>query len=199
MAPIEAPPYARTNVLTGLATGWYQVYNPSVPPVLPTRSTTLNTTWSAPWTPIGATAGGLDFNFMRTLTSIMIEEQSVAIAQVTKESKFSFTVELSEDTFKTMALSYGGGTITNVAAASGTVGYETLTPSAEVVQYSFAFEAANEFGFPRRVLVPIVIVNSQVKTQYNRSSKQRTYAITLESLIPIEQCTFENIKAVALP
>lgn len=196
---IESPAYLRTNVLTGLASGYYQVYNPSVPPVLPARSTTVNTTWSAPWTPVGATAGGLDFNFQRNLTPIMIEEQSVAIAQVTKSSMFSFTVELSEDTFKTMALSYGGGTITTVAAASGTVGYQTLTPSAEVVQYSFGFEALNEFGFPKRVLVPIVIVNSQVKTQYNRSSKQRTYAITLESLIPIEQCTFENVTAVALP
>lgn len=196
---IESPVYSRANVLTGLASGYYQVYNSAVPPTLPARTTTLNTTWSAPWTPIGATAGGLDFNFQRNLTPIMIEEQSVAVAQLTKDAKFSFTVELSEDTFKTMALSYGGGTITTIAAASGTVGYETLTPSPEVVQYSFGFEAVNEFGFPRRVLVPIVIPNAQIKTQFNRSSKQRTYAITLESLVPIEQCTFENVKAVALP
>lgn len=195
----EAPLYTRANVLTGVASGYYQVYNSAVPPVLPARTTTLNTTWTSPWTPIGATAGGLDFNFQRNLSPIMIEEQSVAIAQLTKDAKFSFSVELSEDTFKSMALAYGGGTITTVPAASGTVGYETLTPSAEVVQYSFGFEAANEFGFPRRVLVPIVIPNAQVKTQYNRASKQRTYMITLESLVPIEQCTFENVKAVALP
>jgi hypothetical protein len=196
---IEAPAYTRANVLTGLASGYYQVYNPSVPPVLPARTTALNSAWSSPWTSIGATAGGLDFNFQRSLTPIMIEEQSVAISQVTKTSTFSFSVELSEDTFKTMQLAYGGGTITTVAAGSGTVGYETLVPSAEVVQYSFGFEAMNEYGFPRRVLVPIVIANAQVKTQYNRSTKQRTYSITLESLVPIEQCTFENVKAVALP
>lgn len=195
---IEAPPYVRANVLTGLASGYYQVYNPAVPPVLPPRTTTLNTLWAAPWTSIGASAGGIDFNFSRTLTPITIEEQAVPIAQVTKTANFSFTVELSEDTFKSMQLAYGGGTITTVAAATAQPGYQTLAPSAEVVQYSFGFEAMNEFGFPRRVLVPIVIANAQVKTQYNRSTKQRTYAITLESLVPIETCTFENVTAAGL-
>lgn len=194
-----APAYVRANVLVGQAAGYYQVYNSAVPPVLPTRTTTLNVAWPSPWKPLGATVSGVDFSFARTLNSIMIEEQRVAIAQFTKESKFSFDVELSEDTFKSMQLAYGGGTVTSTAAASGTVGYDAFVPSAEVVQFSFGFEAKNEFGFPRRVLVPIVIPAANVKTQFNRATKQRTYNVTLESLVEVDQCTFENVTAVALP
>lgn len=193
-----APAYVRANVLTGMAAGYYQVYNSAVPPVLPARTTTLNVAWTSPWSPIGATTAGLDFSFQRTLNSIMIEEQRVAVAQFTKESKFSFDVELSEDTFKSMQLAYGGGVITTVPAGTGTVGYQAFVPSPEVNQFSFGFEAKNEYGFPRRVLVPIVIPAANVKTQFNRATKQRTYTVTLESLVEIDQCTFENVTAVAL-
>lgn len=192
------PVYNRSAVLVGQARGFVQVYDADVPPVLPARTSTVGGAWASPWEPIGATVDGLNFNFKRTLNSIMIEEQRVAIAQLTKESVFSFDVELSEDTFKSMKLAYGGGTITTVAAGSGTVGYESFVPSAEVVQFSFGFESENEFGMPRRVLVPIVVPSADVKTQFNRATKQRTYNVTLESLVEVDQCTFENVTAVAL-
>lgn len=192
------PAIVRTNVLTGQAAGFYQVYNAAVPPVLPARTATVGGTWGAPWAPIGATMDGLNFNFKRTMNAIMVEEKRTALQQLTKEALFSFDVELAEDTFKTMQLAYGGGTITTVAAGSGTVGYERFVPSPEVVQFSFAFETENEFGMPRRVLVPIVTPAADVKTQYNRATKQRTYNVTLESLVEIDECTFENVNAVAL-
>jgi hypothetical protein len=187
------PEYVRANVLTGQARRFYQPYNPATPPVLPARSLVVGGAWSSPWVATGASVDGLAFNFERNLNEIMIEEQSVPVAQLTKDAKFSFDIELSEDTFKTMALAYGGGTITTTAPATGAVGFETLVISDEVVQYSFAFEAENEKGYPRRVLVPIVVPRAQVKTQYNRATKQRTYNVTLESLVPLGQCVFENV------
>lgn len=193
-----APAYDRTKVLVGQARGFYQVYNPSVPPVLPARTQNTGGAWAAPWKPIGATVDGLTFNFKRDLNDITIEEQSIPIAQLTKSATFSFDMELSEDTFTTMALAYGGGTVNTVAAASGQVGYQTLVPSDEVVQYAFAFEADNEFGMARRVLIPILVPAADVKTGYNRATKQRTYNITLESLVPLGQCVFENVNAAAL-
>lgn len=188
------PAYTRANVLVGEARGWWQVYNASSPPALPTRSTSF-VTWPSPWTPIGATVSGLDFNFQRQTQDIKIEEQRTKVAQFTTSAAFSFDVELSEDTFQTMQLAYGGGTITTVAPGTGTVGYQSLTPAPEMTYFSFGFDTQNEFGYPRYVLIPVVQVTANVKTQYNRASKQRTYNVTVESLVEIDQCTFINVTA----
>lgn len=188
------PAYTASKVLVGQARGWYQVYNAGSPPVLPTRSTSF-VTWSSPWQPIGATMDGLTFNFKRSVNDIKIEEQRTKVAQYTTDAAFSFDVELSEDTFKTMQLAYGGGTITTVAAGSGTVGYESLVPAAEMSYFSFGFDTVNEFGYPRYVLIPIVQVTADVKTQYNRAKQQRTYNVSVESLVEIDQCTFINVTA----
>lgn len=192
------PAYTRSAVLTGQAACFVQPYVPGTPPVLPARTLALGGTWPTPWVPVGATLKGLSFNFKRDVNEIMIEEQRVPIAQLTKKSTFTFELELSEDTFQAMQLAYGGGTITTVAAATGTPGYETFVPSAELTQYSFAFEAENEHGKARRVLVPVVVAVADAKTEYRRSDQQRTYNVSLESLIEIDQCTFESITAAAL-
>lgn len=193
MAVVQ-PAYTAANVLTGQARGFYQVYNASSPPTLPARATTLGA-WASPWQSIGATMNGLTFNFKRSVNDIKIEEQRTKVAQFTTDAAFSFDVELSEDTFKTMQLAYGGGTITTVAAGTGTVAYQSLTPSAEMSYFSFGFDTLNEFGYPRYVLIPIVQVTADVKTQYNRAKQQRTYNVTVESLVEIDQCTFINVTA----
>jgi hypothetical protein len=193
------PAYTRSNVLTGQARAFTQVYNPSVPPVLPANTVDLGGTWPGPWTAVGATKQGLAFNFKRDVNEIQIEEQRTPVAQLTTKSTFTFELELSEDTFQAMQLAYGGGTITTVAAASGQPGYQTFVPNAELTQYAFAFEAENEFGMARRVLVPVVVAVSDAKTEYRRADAQRTYNVSLASLVEIDQCTFRNITAVALP
>ena len=194
-----SPAYTRANVLTGQARSFVQPYNPAVPPALPANTVALGGAWPAPWTPVGATADGLTFMFKRSVNDITIEEQRAAVAMLTTKSEFTFDLELSEDTFQAMQLAYGGGTITTVAAASGQPGYQTFVPAGELTQFAFAFEAENEFAMARRVLVPIVVAVSDAKTDFKRASKQRTYSVSLQSLVEIDQCTFRNVNAAALP
>lgn len=194
-----APAYARANVMTGQARCFVQPYNSASPPALPANTVALGGAWASPWAAVGATMNGLTFNFKRDVNDIMIEEQRVPVAKLTKMTTFTFELELSEDTLPTMQLAYGGGTLTTVAAASGTPGYQNLVVNPELQLYSFAFEAENQFGMARRVLVPIVSIVSDAKTTFRRAEQQRTYNVSAESLVEVDTCTFRDINAVALP
>lgn len=194
-----SPAYTRSNVLTGQARCFVQPYNASVPPTLPAVTVAVGGAWASPWTPVGATMNGLTFNFKRDVNDIMVEEQRVPVAKLTKATTFTFELELSEDTFPTMQLAYGGGTITTTAAVSGVPGYQNLTVSPELTLFSFGFETDNEYGYARRVLVPIVVCVSDAKTTFRRAEQQRTYNVSMESLVEVDQVTFRNVNAAALP
>lgn len=189
------PSYQRSNVLVGEAAMYYQPYNASVPPVLPAITTLLGGSWPSPWTAVGATISGLDFKFQRNTQKIMVEEQSTPVQVTTKDTQFTFDAELSEDTFNNMLLAYGGGVLATTAATSTNPAIQTFTVSQELTQFAFAFEASNELGFYRRVMIPIVVSVANASTKYRRADSQRTYAVSFESLVDVSQCTFVEMRA----
>lgn len=189
------PSYQRSNVLVGEAAMYYQPYNPSVPPALPPVTTLLGGAWPAPWTAIGATISGLDFKFGRNTNKIMVEEQSTPVLVTTKATTFTFDCELSEDTFNSMLLAYGGGVLSTTAATGTNPATQTFTVSQELTQFSFAFEASNELGYYRRVMIPVVVSVANASTKYRRADSQRTYAVSFESLVDVTQCTFVEMRA----
>lgn len=189
--------YDRTKVLTGQARPMIQPYNVAVPPVLPANTLPLNGVWPAPWVELGATESGLEFDFMRKTKDITIEEQQTPIQVTTTALTFKFSLELSEDSLDTMKYAYGGGTITTVAAGTGTVGTRQLLISPELTNFSFAFEGQNEYGFWRRVLVPVVVSIAQAKTMYKRADKQRTYKCEFSSLVDATQVTILEQQTIA--
>lgn len=189
--------YVRDNVLVGQARPFIQPYDPAVPPALPADSIPLNGAWGGNWVELGATMKGLEFDFSRKTKKIMVEEQQTPVVITTTDTTFTFGMELSEDTLETMRLAYGGGIITTTAAGAGQIGVQTLSISAELSNFSFAFEGVNEKGFWRRVLVPVVVSVAAAKTQYVRADKQRTYKVQFESLVDPSQVTIRQMTAVA--
>jgi len=189
--------YVRDNVLVGQARPFIQPYVPSAPPALPADSIPLNGVWGGNWVELGATTNGLEFDFSRKTKKIMVEEQQTPVAITTTDTTFTFGLELSEDTLDTMRLAYGGGIITTTAAGVGQLGIQTLAISSELTNFSFGFEGVNEFGFWRRVLVPVVVSVANAKTQYQRADKQRTYKVQFESLVDPTQVTIRQMTAVA--
>lgn len=193
------PSYVPGNVLTGAAKMYTQVYNSAVPPVVPADTAALGAVWPAPWTPIGATESGVDFEFKRTTDKITIDEQVTPIDIRTKDLNFSIHVELSEDTINTMILAYGGGGITTIPAASGTAGVQVLQITTDLTYFSFGFEGFNAYGKARRVMVPISVSIANAKTKYQRAKKQRTYSTSFESLVAPELVVIREVMADALP
>lgn len=192
------PTYDRSKVLVGQARRFIAPYTVATPPALPANTIALNGPWGTPWVELGATMAGLEFQFKRTTKDIMIEEQQTPVVITTTKTQFMFNMELAEDSLTTMQVAYGGGVITTTAAATGVPGTRQLQIGQELSQYSFGFEGQNEFGFWRRVLVPIVVSVADVKTEFVRASKQRTYKVSFESLVDVSQVTILEQSAVAL-
>lgn len=190
--------YTTKNVLVGQARPFIKPYDPLVPPALPANTVALNGTWGSGWTELGATEKGLTFKFTRRTKDITVEEQQTPVAVTTTETTFAFDLELSEDTLDTMKLAYGGGTIITVAAATGVPGTRQLAISSDLTNFSFGFEGQNEYGFWRRVLVPIVVSIANAQTMYVRAEKQRTYKAEFRSLVDPTQVTILEQFAAAL-
>lgn len=191
------PVYDRSKVLVGQARRYIAPYTTTSPPALPANTTALNTAWTSPWVELGATTKGLEFDFKRTTKKIMIEEQQTPVQITTDSTEFTFGMELSEDSLDTMKLAYGGGIITTVAPTTGVPGTRQLVIGSDLSLYSFGFEGVNEFGFWRRVLVPVVVSIADAKTVYSRSDKQRTYSVKFSSLVDVSQVTIieQNLAA----
>lgn len=196
--PIQ-PAYTPANVLVGQAAVYLQPFVQATPPTLPNRTLALGALWSDPWTPIGATSEGVSFEVERSTQDITIEEQMTPVDKRTTGMSFAITTELAEDTLSTMKLAFGGGTLTQVAPTAGQPGYETLVIADEMERLGLGFEGQNEHGMPRRVLIPTVVSEAKVKTAYRRANGQRTYEVSLTSLVPPSDVLIENITAAALP
>lgn len=196
--PSFIPPYNKDNVNVGVASMFVAPYSLTSPPALPDDTVELGGAWPVAWTSLGASDSGLTFQFARKTNDIMIEEQVVPVDTETTSLNFSMDVTLAEDTLATMKLAYGGGTITDTAAAAGTPGIRTLALSTDLDTFAFGFEVKNELGFWRRYLVPKVKSVAQVKTSFVRAKDKRMYAVTFQSLVAPEDVTIREKTAAAL-
>lgn len=205
--PNFIPQYTGNNVLTGPAQIWYQPWSLTTPAALPVDTSPLGFSWATPWKAIGATSQGVTVDFNRQVQDIKIEEQVIPVDQKTTDAHFNFTAILSEDTLETMALAYGGGAITTVAAATGVVGTQTLLLSDEIQYISVGLESlarprttgVTGTDVPwRRVLVSKVSSAAQVQTPYRRSASQRVYPVTFTSLIAVSAITIKEFNASAM-
>lgn len=197
--PAYTPTYTRQNVLVGQAKMYVAPYSLVTPPELPADTVALGAAWGAPWTPPGATEEGMTFNFSRSSEAVRIEEQATPTHLNTTEIDWNISTTLSEDTLLTWKLSMGGGVITQIPAAVGQPAVETLTISSDLEQLVFGFEGVNEFGFWRRVLIPLVTSNGTVEASYRRAVNARRYATVFGALCAPEEVEIRNMKAVALP
>lgn len=190
------PEFHRENVLVGQAAVRLMPLDGETTPALPADSVPINGTWGSNWVPIGATEEGVTLSFSRSTENITVEESAVAVDVRTTELTMSVNCSLSEDTFKTMRLAFGGGTITTTPATASTPGIQRLRISSELEQFALGFEGRNEFGFWRRILIPIVLSVADAEAQYRRAANARRWNTSFRSLVDIENC--EIVEAVSV-
>lgn len=190
--PTFVPVYTPEYVLTGQAQLWWKPWIFGTPAALPADTVLLGDAWTSPWKAIGATREGVTARFAREVNNITIEETSSPIDQKTSSAMFTFTAVLSEDTLETMALAYGGGTITTIAAGTTTKGKKKLIIAEDVTYISIGLEtmAAPRIAVTdetpwRRLVIDKVSSAAEVETPYRRADGQRVYPVTLTSLTPI--------------
>lgn len=194
------PEFHREWVLVGQAAIRLFPLDPTNPtaPSLPTDTVELNGSWGPGWVPIGATEEGVTLNFSRSTENITVEESQVPVDVRTTELTFTVGCSLSEDTMETMRIAFGGGTITTTPATETTPGVKRLQVSPELDQFALGAEGRNEFGKPRRILIPIVLSVADAEVQYRRAAAPRRYSVSFQSLIDIQSCEFRDIIAAPL-
>lgn len=191
------PEFHRENVLVGQAAVRLMPLDGVTTPALPADSVPINGTWGANWVPIGATEEGVTLAFSRSTENITVEESATPVDVRTTELNFSVNCALSEDTFSTMRVAFGGGTITTTPATSSTPGVQRLRVSPELEQFALGFEGKNEFGMWRRILIPVVLSVADAEAQFRRASAPRRWSVSFRSLVDIEQC--DIVEAISAP
>lgn len=186
------PTVVRENVLIGVAAVF------TAPEETPYPDDD-ETTWDAPWTPIGATEEGVSFVFTQNTNDIRIEEQSTPVLVPVDATDLQVQTALSEDTLETMKLAYGGGTIATVAAGAGTIGKKTLTLSSSLTRLALGLEGINPDGFYRRIKVPSILAVANVTSVYRRAANARRYGTSFRAVCPPEDVDIFDKTANALP
>lgn len=187
--PGPSPRYNPKNVVRGPAALWFQAQSDAV--TLPGNGLALGGDWTdvtlgnALWTPIGATQAGISLNWSRKTTDITIEEQPNAVDVATDTLDPTIDTVLSEDTLETMALAYGGGTITTTAPTLTAPGVREIRFSEELQHITLGFEGINSKSYWRRGLWQDVLSVATIKTDYTRSKTQRLYAVSFRLVSPV--------------
>lgn len=197
--PSFIPPVNTDNVLTGVASMFWQPYDMTVDAAPPEDTVALGTPWSDPWVSIGATDAGLELDFERKTNNIMIEEQVVEVDEVTESMTWSMNIDMAEDTLQTMRLSMGGGVITDIAATASTPGVRTLQLSTDMDNFAFGYEVVNQFGQWRRIVVPKVKSVAKTKTNYSRAKNKRMWTTQFVALCAPEKVIIREWTSAPTP
>lgn len=154
---------------------------------------------TAGWQVAGATHEGFKINVETSTTTITIEESSVPVGERVESKGITIEAALAEDTVETMKLSWGGGTITTAAAASGVPGSKKMFLSDDIAYFTVALEMRNSFGLARRIYIPKASVTGSGETSFRRSADKRTYPLRVASISPASQIQIVELTAAALP
>lgn len=190
--PITANPTVvgvPANYLVGVA----QVYLAPFGTAGPALTVAYGGTWPAGWLATGYTETGLTVNMNRKVNSLYVEELSEPIATVVDTNDPTLDVTFAEDTLQSMAWAYGGGTITQTAAATPDPAYATLVLAENLEQLAMGFEGSAPDGNFRRVIIPQVVSAGKAKTQYQRAKAGRMYPATFNSIGPLSNWIIQEI------
>lgn len=137
----------------------------------------------------GGTEDGVTLTFGRETTEHRLEEDPFPALITVNSATFSLAFGLGEDTFESMKLAYGGGTITSAA------GKRTFALAAELEELAILMEAKTADGGHRRIYIPRMVATGEVGTPYRRSEGKRMYPVTLQSLCALSEISIEEFPA----
>lgn len=190
--PAAQPAYSRNNVLVGMANIFVQPYSSSSPATLPADTVAINTAWTSPWVPIGATDQGATLNFQRKTTDIRVEEQQTPVQILSDSTDVAVEFDLAEDTLQTLLWAFGGGTITQI---TGPPAIATLAISSNLSQFALGLEGTSPAGFFRRMLFQPCVSAGKVSAKYRRAAGKRMYTTSFQYMDKLENINIREQNA----
>lgn len=162
----------KANIMKTGAVMWYAAVGTTLPPI-----TTLGagTAWPSPWARVGYTSAPLSLTYEDERMDVEVEEVLAALEDWRIKETATLETELAEMIADYLQL-MTGGTVTTVAAGTGTAGYEQLDIGgfARITQYAVGFEGirydASSNALPQRALIPIASFKLNGKMEYSKKS-----------------------------
>lgn len=191
--------YNPNNVKVGEATVFIQPWIEGTPAELPDDTVALGTSWGGAWADLGATDQGFRVKVSTKTAEINIEEQSTPVDILADGKSITVSGTLAEDTMQVMRWAYGGGELTVVAAGASQIGKTELTLQDDLEKWAIGVEVKNKEGFFRRILIPKVIITSDVETAYRRAAEKRMYPFEAVSICAPEEIVIRNMTAEETP
>jgi hypothetical protein len=196
--------YNPANVVVALANVYIAPYVSDTPAVLPVDTVMAGTEWPStgtgitPWVHVGFTDQGWKLKLSTKTSEITVEEQSTPVKILADGKTMTVSGTLAESTLQHARWSYGGGTITTTAAATGTIGKASLSLQDKLEEWAIGLDTTNKFGFWRRMLLPKCVITSDVEVAFRRAAAEQMYPFEAVSISDISTIGYVEMTAVAL-
>lgn len=146
------------------------------------------------WAPVGATDQGWKFSSNKSTNQIQIEEQSASVKTTMSTQVFTVEGVAAEDLSRIIATVYNMLVVTT-APGTGAAGYETLTPTDNIIEYAVALIMANAQGYSRWLYIPSTTCLGDVDTELRRAAAKRMYSAVFTSDCNIDAIKILNVIA----
>jgi|GEM_PF-2102958 hypothetical protein len=140
------------------------------------------------WTALGETDGGVKINKTQNIEAFGSDQRTGKVKAVRTEEGITIETNLQESTLENLA-NVIGGTVTDTAPGSGTIGIRTLKPHAGaiVTEYALLFRGVSAYGdFPAQYYVPRGYFGDDVEMEFTKDGK---------TLIPVKFEALEDLTA----
>lgn len=150
------------------------------------------------WTPAGGTDSGWTFGSNKTTQQITMEEQSAPAKTTMPSQVWNIQGAMVEDVAATLDKVLNMLKVTT-APATGTPGYDTHTPTDDIIEYAVALIMANKDDHPRYLYFPIAVCLDNVSVAFRRAQEKRMYAANFQSNCSIDLIQMVDVTTAALP
>lgn len=191
--------YNANNVVVGQAAVFFGASGTPLPD-LATWDTTdpfSEAFWTATpnlWTPCGATDQGWTFGADKNTQPISIEEQSTATGTTMTTQSVTIAGSMAEDITQTLALALNATSATS-APTTTSPGYDTITPSDEVINYAVGMVMQNAEGFGRIIYAPSWSQLNNVSVALRRATDKRMYPVSFATVCKTSDIKILNFTA----
>jgi hypothetical protein len=195
--------YNPQNVVVALANVYIAPYDPDEPAVLPVDTVATGVEWPStgtgvtPWVHLGFTDQGWKLKLSTKTSEIMVEEQSSPVDILADGKTMTVSGTMSESSLQHARWSYGGGTITTVAAGALQIGKQTLSLQDKLEKWAIGLDTVNAAGYWRRILLPKCIITSDVEVAFRRAAQQQMFPFEATSISDISEIDYVDMTGPA--
>jgi len=153
-----------------------------------TSKPALDATPGASWTDLGETDDGVKVTKTQNIETFTTDQRTGKVKAVRTEEGLTIETNLTAATLENLARAIGG-TVTDTAPGSGTIGYRSLTlhAGATVQEFALLFRGSSPYGnYPAQFYVPRAFINDDIEMEYKKDDK---------TLIPIKFEALESLTA----